>query len=173
MKPIEKRMLILAAITLLSLVFLIFSFAFNSLESQSASDFKDKLNKLKKKETDLKAREQTSQEWINIDKSYQDFKKQYLLEFANLSKFRTMLISQMRKNMLDHSNLNVRYQAPSQNDIGRVKYEFSLNGTYVNIKRFIHELEGYKELVLLKQVSMNKTRRGIQAKFTLEVYYAK
>ncbi len=96
-----------------------------------------------------------------------------MLEFANLSKFRTMLISQMRKNMLDHSNLNVRYQAPSQNDIGRVKYEFSLNGTYVNIKRFIHELEGYKELVLLKQVSMNKTRRGIQAKFTLEVYYAK
>lgn len=173
MKPIEKRMAILAAAALFCFLFMILSFVYTSVEGHSASDFNKRLNRLKKKEAELQAKEQTSREWINIDKSYLDFKQQCLLQFADLSKFRSNLIVQMRRNMLDHSSLNIRYPADSKGNIGQVIYDFSLNGTYANIKRFIHELEGNKKMILVRQITMGKTRRDIQAKFVLEAFYVK
>lgn len=174
MKKNKITIYVFLGLFFLSLVFIIFSFAYLSIENISAQGLKSKLIEFQEKEKEILVLEKSHNEWQVIDKSYAQFKDNFLIQYANIPGFRDELLSLFRKNYLNYTDFNFQLKyLPDVSDIGRVKINFFLSGSYESIKRFVFEIENKNKIVFIKGLSLNKINSGIMVKFSMEAYFAK
>lgn len=162
----------LSGIFVLSLLFGVFSFIYSSFENISARGHEKELNELKKRQEEAAGAKKNYSQWQNIDKIYAKFTDDYLMKMDDFSVFRNELKAMFMKNRLGtRGGVSHKYQKAPGNII-KVQVAFTLTGTYPNVKRFIHDINNKKKIIVIKeiQLSKSKTPGNIAAKFSLEVY---
>ena len=79
--------------------------------------------------------------------------------------------------MLNRSSLRVsrfNYKIrQSLADIVQVTLDLDVDGTYANVKRFIHEVEILDKILVFKQVQLNKGSAGIEGRISMEAYFVR
>jgi hypothetical protein len=161
----------LGGLLIFSLVFFLFSFAYTSLETISAQNIQSRLTTVQKNANKKKTE---YEEWMNFEKNYKKFKDNYLMKSEQFDHFKHELQTILRKNGLDSAPLKYSIETIFS-DVVKISVRFELNGAYENIKRFIHEMENKKEMILFKKIELNKKKTGqtVEGEFAMEVYFAR
>jgi hypothetical protein len=163
----------------LSFLFFMVSMAYTSIDTVTAANLDERLAVLEKKAVDAAKEEASRNEWRNIDKIIDAFKKEHLMKMDEFAKFRSDLNVIFMKNrllLLPQKKVRHNYKAMFD-DIIKVNISFIVTGTYPDFKRFIHEMntKTYKDkMVIIRHVHLSKRDRGdISGDFSMEVYLAK
>ncbi len=171
MKPIEMIIYALGGLLFLSVLFFLFSFAYTSLETISAQNIQSRLMDVQKKATEWKKKHE---EWMNVGDKYILFKDEYLMKSERFDRFKQELETVLRKNGLGFAPL--KYSITTMFfDMVKISIKIELTGAYENIKRFIHGMENKKEMILFKNIELNKKQTGptVEGEIVMEVYFAK
>ena len=153
--------------------FCIISLMYTSMENVTAKGLQDSIASCKKELAQLSKEEASLSDWRNISKYFDQFKNDYLMKMEDYSQFRDNLRITFNKYGLQ--NRLVEHSYKKVFGYRRVNMSFSVEGTYPQIKRFIHDLLNRKELIVIKQIKLSKSKRSasISGNFKLEVYLVK
>lgn len=96
------------------------------------------------------------------------------MKMDDFSRFRDDLHVMFNKHRLGSKVPSYNYKNALRDYI-RVEVSFTVNGSYPNIKRFIHEIINLEKMILVKRIQFNKSKQSgnIAAKFLMEVYLAR
>jgi Tfp pilus assembly protein PilO len=173
----EKNRIIiyaLAGLLVLSLGFCLVSLLYSSIENISSQNLSGQWKAYEEKGNEALKIEEYHKKWRNIDKEFDRFKSEYLMNFDEYSKFWNELTLIINKYRLRNQPFQPKYKTLFK-ELYIVEMNFTVNGDYPSIKQFIHEILGQKKIILLKQVklSMDKLGEDVAASFLMEVYLVK
>ncbi len=172
MKKINIIIYAIGAFFALSVLFLVFSFGYSSIEMLSVGGLGNQAKELEKKETQFLELEMSGKEWKNIDQIYSQFKDGHLIKFSEFPEFRNQLETMLRQNSLE--SLRKSYNIKNLFEgIVQVTIDFNVRGSYANIKRFIHLVEQDPKMVFFKNLNLNKAKTDIMGKLSMEAYFVK
>lgn len=171
MKAIKIIIYGLGGFLLAGIAFFLFSFAYTSLESMSAQNVQSRLEELRRQ---VKQQSQAYEQWINVEKEYDQFKSDYMMKADQFDAFKHQLQNAFRKNGLKFSRLDYSFKSKFS-DVVTIFVGSEFSGTYENIKRFLFEMESKDKLVLLKRIELNKSSQGnlVEGELAMEVYFGK
>ncbi|MFC2146148.1 hypothetical protein ACFLRT_02175 [Acidobacteriota bacterium] len=163
----------ISGLFILSGLFCFISLAYTSMENVTAKGLQERIERCKKEVAQLSKEEATLSEWRNISKYFEQFKNDYLMKMEEYSQFRDNLRMTFNKFGLQNKYVSHSYQGVF--DYMKVDVSFTVNGTYPQIKRFIHEILNRKEMIVIKRIKLTKKKRtaAISGYFNLEVYFVK
>ena len=155
---------------ILSCLFCFISLSYSSLENVSAKSLEERIAK-RKAELAVVSREEASlSEWLDIKKYFAQFRDNYFMKMDEFARFRDELQKKLNQYGLNTRGVDYKYKRIFKDYI-QVDVSFTANGSYPNIKRFVHEIAGQEKMILIKRLQLNKTDRGeIAGKFSMEVY---
>jgi hypothetical protein len=158
---------------ILSGFFCFISLAYTSMENITAKGLQDRIDRCKKELAQLSKEEASLSDWRNISKYFDQFKNDYLMKMEEYSKFRDNLRITFNKYGLQ--NRGVAHSYKHVFDYRKVIVSFTVEGTYPQIKRFIHDILNRKEMIVINLIKLSKGQRTatIAGKFNLEVYLVK
>ncbi|MCX6582265.1 MAG: hypothetical protein NT166_19000 [Candidatus Aminicenantes bacterium] len=176
MSTIKKIMYGLAGLLVFSIVFFLFSFGYTSLESITAQSAQSRLEETRGKAKEL---EGTSKEWLDIENTYAGFKDLYLLKSEIYNRFKQDLETLAGKNGVGSSRFTYQYKSIFP-DVVKIIVVCQVSGAYENIKRFIYDLENFKDqekikMVLIKKIKLDKMKNSnlVEGELAMEVYFVK
>lgn len=163
----------ISGLFILSGFFCIISLTYTSMENLTAKDLQDRIDRCKKELAQLSKEEASLSDWRNISKYFDQFKNDYLMKIEEFSQFRDNLRITFNKYGLQNNHVSHSYR--DVYDYMKVKVSFNVKGTYPQIKRFIHDILSRKEMIVIKQIKLNKDKKSaiIFGNFNLEVYLVK
>jgi hypothetical protein len=163
----------ISGLFILSGLFCFISLAYTSMENITAKGLQERIDKCKKDLAQLSKEEASLSDWRNISKYFDQFKNDYLMKMEEYSQFRDNL--RMTFNKFGLQNKSVSHSYKDVYDYMKVKVTFSVQGTYPQIKRFIHEILNRKEMILIQRIQLKKdtNKAVISGNFDLEVYLVK
>ncbi len=158
---------------ILSGIFCIISLAYTSMENVTAKGLQDRIDRCKEELAQLSKEEASISDWRNIGKYFEQFKSHYLMKIEDFSQFRDNLRITINKYALQNKDVSHMYNDAV--DYMQVRILFKVEGTYPQIKRFIHDILNRKEIIVIKRIQLSKDRRTgiISGNFELEVYLVK
>jgi hypothetical protein len=176
MTTIKKIMYGLAGLAAFSILFFLFSFGYTSVESLTAQSAQSRLELTREKAKQL---EESSKEWLDIENTYAAFKELYLMKSEVYNPFKQDLEMLARKNSIGNSRFNYQYKSIFP-DVVKIIVTTQVSGAYENIKRFIYDLENFKDqekskMVLIKKVKLEKMKNSnmVEGELTMEAYFVK
>ena len=135
--------------------------------------FQSRIDEYDKKEKKFIELEENYKAWKNIDKTYAQFKENYLLKFYDYPVFRNELRSTLAQNGLQLEDMKHKYKN-MMDDIRKVSLNLRLMGSYMNLKKFVHEIENRNKMILFKQFQLNKRDAlYVEAIISMEVYFVR
>lgn len=153
--------------------FFIFSFTYSSIENISVMSFKPRLDEYNKKEKEFLVLEESYKDWKNVGLTYKQFKEKYMIKFDDYPGFRDELQAMLSRNSLMTQDLKHKYKN-IMDDIRRVSIDIKLVGSYMNLKRFIFEIENRPGMILFKDIQFSKKDvSNVSAKISLDVYFVR
>ena len=172
MKKINVIIYAVGSFFVLSVLFLLFSLVYSSIEKMSVQKLGPQAENLEVKEKAFAELELSGKEWKNIGQIYASFKDSHLMKFSEFPEFRSHLETMLRQNALQ--SLRKGYKIKNLFEgIVQVTIDFGVRGSYANIKRFIHLVEQDPKMVFFKNLNLNKAKNDILGKLTLEAYFVK
>ena len=163
----------LVGLFLCSLGFFIISFTYSSLENISVKSFQSRIDEYDKKEKKFIELEENFNAWKNIDQTYAQFKEDYLMKFYDYPDFRNQLRSTLAQNGLQLEDMKHKYKN-MMDDIRKVSLNLHVMGSYMNLKKFVYEIENKKKMILFKQFQLNKRDSlNVEAIISMEVYFVR
>lgn len=176
MTTIKKIIYGLSGLLVFSVVFFLFSFGYTSLESITAQSAQSRLEETRGKAKQL---EGTSKEWLDIETTYTGFKDLYLMRSDIYNRFKQDLEMLVRKNGVNNSRFTYQYKSIFP-DVVKIIVTTQMSGAYENIKRFIYDLENFKDqektkMVLIKKIKLEKMQNSnmVEGELTMEAYFVK
>ena len=163
----------ISGLFILSGLFCIISLSYTSMENVTAKGLQDRIDTCKEELAQLSKEEASLSQWRNIAKYFKQFENDYLMKFEDFSQFRDNLRITISKYGLQ--NKSVSHSYTDVFDYIKVRVTFSVEGTYPQIKRFIHDILSRKELIIIKQIKLTKDKNTtrVSGSFELEVYLVK
>jgi hypothetical protein len=163
----------ISGLFILSGIFCIISLAYTSMENVTAKGLQDRIDRCKDELAQLSKEEASISDWRNIGKYFEQFKNNYLMKIEQFSQFRDNLRITFNKYALQNNNVSHMYKDAF--DYMQVRVSFTVEGTYPQIKRFIHDILNREEMIVIKRIKLSKDRRTgtISGNFELEVYLVK
>jgi Tfp pilus assembly protein PilO len=163
----------ISGLFILSGFFCIISLVYTSMENVTAKGLQERIDNCQKELAQLSKEEASLSDWRNIGKYFDQFKNDYLMKMEEYSHFRDNLRITFNKYGL--KNRMVEHSYKKVFGYRRVNMSFSVEGTYPQIKRFIHDILNRKQMIVIKQIKLSKSKRSasISGNFRLEVYLVK
>ena len=163
-----------SGLLVVSFLFAFFSFLYSSFENVSARSLDERISYREKEILAEKKKRASIGRWGNIEKEYKKFKTDYLMKMDEFSTFRNELNGLFLKNRLTSKGVNHRYKRIFR-DVDKVEINFSVTGTYPNIKQFIHDINSKKKMIIIKSIQFKKNKNAGNGlvKFLMEVYLAR
>jgi len=163
----------ISGLFILSGFFCIISLIYTSMENVTAKGLQDRIDSCQKELAQLSKEEASLSDWRNIGKYFDQFKNDYLMKMEEYSQFRDNLRTTFNKYGLQNKVVEHSYKQIF--GYRKVNISFSVEGTYPQIKRFIHDILNRKEMIVINQIKLSKGRRSasISGNFKLEVYLVK
>lgn len=163
----------LVGLFLFSLGFFIISFVYSSIENISVMGFTSRIDEYNRREKEFLKLEENYNDWQNIDKLFAQFKKEYIIKFDNYPDFRDELQSVLSRNGLQLSDTRHKYKNIME-DLRVIFLDFKLTGSYMNIKKFILEMESKNKMVVFKDLYLTKKDSiNVSARISMEVYFVR
>ncbi len=171
MKTIHLIIYVLCGILALSVIFLLFSYAYTSYESFSAQSTQSRLEEVLSDEKILAGE---FAEWNDMNNIYTKFKSDYLVDAADYRKFKQELPMTLRKNGLQVT-AEPKFTPEKRakfTDVSKISVNIQVTGAYDGMKRFIHEIANKKRMILFKNVKLEKQAgSSLSGSFSMEVYF--
>jgi Tfp pilus assembly protein PilO len=135
--------------------------------------FQSRIDEYDKKEKKFIELEDNYKEWGKIEKTYAQFKESYLIKFYDYPDFRNELRSILSQNGLQLENMRHKY-LNMMDDIRKVSLDLRLMGSYLNLKKFVYEMENKNKMILFKKFQINKRDAlNVEAQISMEVYFVR
>jgi len=163
----------ISGLFILSGFFCIISLTYTSMENVTAKGLEDRIDTCKKELAQLSKEEASLSQWRDIGKYFNQFKNDYLMKIEDFSQFRDNL--RITFSRFGLQNKSVLHSYTDVADYIKTKVTFSIEGTYPQIKRFIHDILNRKEMIVIKRIKLSKDKQAtnISGNFELEVYLVK
>jgi len=158
---------------IISCFFCIISLTYTSMENVTAKGLEDRINTCQKELVELSKEEAALGQWRDIGKYFNQFKNDYLMKIEDFSQFRDNLRITFSRFGLQNKSVSHSYTDVA--DYIKTKVTFGIEGTYPQIKRFIHDILNRKEMIIIKRIKLIKDKQTIiiSGNFQLEVYLVK
>lgn len=160
----------ISSLFILSGIFCIISVSYTSLENVTAKGLQNRIDRCKKELAQLSKEEASLSDWRNISRYFDQFKDDYLMRLEDFSQFRDNLRITFNKYGLQNKYVSYSYKVVFE--YRKAKVSFTIEGTYPQIKRFIHDILNRKEMIVIKHIKLSKDMRTarIIGNFDMEVY---
>jgi Tfp pilus assembly protein PilO len=155
-----------------ALLFFLGAVFHTTLGTPSETEIDRRLDRLKQREQAVVDLKESLAEWRAVEKTFASFKDDRLYRFARFPEFRQTLDSLLNRSSLRVSRFNYKIRQ-SLADIVQVTLDLDVDGTYANVKRFIHEVEILDKILFFKQVQLNKGSAGIEGRISMEAYFVR
>lgn len=172
MKGIKYLVYTFTGIFILGLVFLVFAFSHSSIKKFSRGNIKTEIQKLKSKEIEFLQLKKSYRDWLQVEKSFNRFKSEFLLPFGEFSNFKGRFESLLKRNLLNSAQLGYDIKNVTR-QIVRVSIGFEAVGRYQNLKKMVHEIEQMDRIVFMKNLKIAKSPEGVKASVVVEAYFVR
>lgn len=164
----------------LSLFFFVVASAYTSVSTYTSGELQSRLVEFEQKAKEAAQKEESRKKWRSTGQIIDEFKKQYMLKIDEFSTFRHKLRSTLLKfrlRMFRKKKIGYSYKQLFP-DIMRATVKFTVSGSYVDLKRFIYEINHKQypdKMVILRRVELSKRKneQDVTGEFAVEVYVAK
>ena len=155
-----------------SFLFLLGAGFYTTIGTPSKAEIDRRFANIKHRQQTVGELESSLAEWRGIEQTYRDFKSTHLYRFGKFPEFRQTLDSLLNRSSLRVSRFNYKIRQ-SLEDVVRVSMDFDVEGTYGNVKRFIHDIEQLEKILFFKKVELGKESTNIRGRISMEAYFVR
>jgi Tfp pilus assembly protein PilO len=169
MKKIKLGVLALLVLLFVSAAGCLFSFVYISFKDMSRQNRVEIFRDFESREKAMQVLEQEYRAWRELPGVLQKFHKDNILSMDEFAVFRRDLDSRLAANGLQPSRIDFAF-GNSQDNIRKISVNFSLEGSYRSLKKFIFDMEAGSRMVFFTSLQMSAAAATVKGAFTLEVY---
>lgn len=169
MKTYKIAVQALLALLALSALACLFSFAYGSIQDQARRSRLEKRAAARLQEEEFRKLEAEHGDWKKLPADLQQFRRQHVISMDDFDRFRRDLNLCLDDNGFPAPNISFRY-GRSRGRLQRVGFQFSLNGTYRNLKKFIYDMERKPKMQFFESVKLTGSGDAVNGSFSMEAY---
>ncbi len=157
----------------IALLFFLFTEVFIVVKNTIYADADNKIEKLNKEKKRLQKVEMKLKEFKNFGSDYSKFKANKFIKYKDFSTFRNNLDKLLSQYNFLSKSFNFSGKIILKEFI-KVPLSIRLKGQYVDLKRFIYDINRMDNFVyFLNSINLKKTKSIISGDFSMEVYFVK
>jgi len=169
MKKYKVAVIVLLALFALSAAGCLFSFVYASLQDLSRQNRQEKLATYRAQEEAFRRTVAEYGEWKKLPADLRAFRRDHIINMDNFAVFRRDLNQCLDGNGFRATNIGFQF-GPSQNGMRRVNIQFSLAGSYRDVKKFIFDMERKPKMHFFARVELNASGEKVTGSFGMEAY---
>jgi len=159
-------------VTVLSLLFLLFSVLYTTVGIPSEKAITRQLGVLKQRQQAFLKLEQSLRDWRDVEQTYHGFLEKRLYRFAQFPEFRSQVNSLLNRTNLKVTRFNYQIRQALEG-IVRVSMNFVVAGDYRRVKRFLYDIERERNILFVRQLSLSQSESDIQGRIVMEAYFVR
>jgi Tfp pilus assembly protein PilO len=169
MKKSKLLVMVLLGLLFLSVAGCLFSFVYVSLQDLSRQNRLRAFRDFGRQEKAAQVQEQEYRAWQKLPLLLQEFRKDNILNMNEFAAFRLSLDSSLAANGLRPPSIGLTFDDKQEN-IRKVTLNFSLEGRYHDLKKFIYEMEAKTKMHFFTSMQLSAGAAAVRGAFKLEVY---
>lgn len=169
MKKNKLVMLALLVLLGLSAAGCLFSFVYVQFKDLSRQNRLQVFMDFERQEKEAQILEKEYQDWQKLPEALQKFRRDNILSMDEFAVFRRFLDSRLAANQLQPARIDFTF-GKSLDKIKKVSVNFSLEGSYRDLKKFIFDMESRSKLYFFQSMDMSANGASVKGVFVLEVY---
>lgn len=111
-------------------------------------------------------------EWRKLPADLEQFRSRHIISLDDFARFRRDLNLCLDDNGFRAPDISFTF-GRRQGGLQPVSFQFTLNGTYRSLKKFIFEMERKPRMQFFKQIDLNGSGETVVGRFTMEAYLGK
>jgi len=169
MKKNKLGLLALLVLLSVSAAGCLFSFVYVQFKDLSQQNRLKIFRNLERRENELRVLEKEYRDWQKLPEALQKFRQDYILSMDEFAAFRRVLDSHLAANQLQPARIDFAF-SNSSDSIKKVSVNFSLEGSYRELKKFVFDMESKSKMYFFQSVALTANGTTVKGAFTLEVY---
>lgn len=169
MKKYRVTIAALLALVALGAAALLFSLASGAVQDLRRQSRRGQQAALRLQEQELAKATAEHGEWRRLPEDLRRFHARYIITLDDFARFRRDLNLRLDDNNLRAPNIAFKFER-RRGGLQPVNLQFTLNGSYRSLKKFIYDMELLPRMAFFHSIEMNRNGDAISGRFTMEAY---
>ncbi|MCU0236908.1 MAG: hypothetical protein MUC72_07470 [Acidobacteria bacterium] len=169
MKTYKIAVQVLLALLALSALACLFSFAYGSIQDRAQQARLQKLAAARLQEEEFSKLAAEHGDWKKLPADLLQFRRQHVISMADFDRFRRDLNLCLDDNGFPAPSISFRY-GRSRGSLQRVSFQFTLNGSYRSLKKFIYDMERKPKMQFFESIKLTESADAVIGSFSMEAY---
>ncbi|HOW44752.1 MAG TPA: hypothetical protein PK919_06230 [Candidatus Aminicenantes bacterium] len=169
MRPYRITLMSLLVLVAVAAAVLLLSLGWGASQDLRRQGRGDPQAALRRQEQELAQTAAEHKEWQRLPEDLRRFRERTIITLDGFARFRRDLNLCLDDNNLRAPNISFNFQQ-RQNGLQPVAMQFSLNGPYRSLKKFIYDMERKPQMAFIRSVDMSASGDAVNAHFSMEAY---
>ena len=171
MKKYKIALITLLALFALSAAACLFSFVYASLQDLSRQNRQEKLSTYRVQEDEFHNTAAEYGEWKRLPEELRAFHREHIISMDDFAVFRRELNLCLDDNGFRATNIAFQF-SPGLNRTRRVAIQFTLAGSYRDVKKFVFDMERKPKMHFFERIELNASGDKVTGSLDMEAYLA-
>lgn len=169
MKKYKAAVKVLLALLALSAAACLFSYAFGSFQDQARQGRLQERAEARLQEEEFRKLGAEHADWRKLPADLAQFRGRYIISMDEFARFRRDLNLCLDDNGFPAPDITFKF-GRSLGRLQRVSFQFALNGSYRNLKKFIYDMERKPKMQFFETIQLIGSGDAVNGRFTMEAY---
>lgn len=169
MKKHKITITVLLALLALSAASCLFSLAYGAYLDMKGQGRREQETAMRLRQEELAELAAQHAEWRKLPADLEQFRGRHLISLDDFARFRRDLNLCLDDNGFPAPNISFTFNQ-RRGGLQPVSFQFTLNGTYRSLKKFIYDMERKPKMQFFKQIDLNDSGETVVGRFAMEAY---
>jgi Tfp pilus assembly protein PilO len=169
MKNYKIAVLVLLALLALSAAACLFSFAYGFLQDRARQGRLEKSAAASLQKEEFRRLGAEHADWQKLPADLRQFRSRHIISMDDFAAFRRELNLCLDDNGFPAPDISYKY-GRSRGRLQKVSFQFTLNGSYRNLKKFIYDMERKPKMQFFETIDLKGGNDAVSGRFTMEAY---
>lgn len=170
MKRFRIALLLLLSVSALCAAALLFSLVLASASGSSRQARLEKQAAMQAQQRELQELRRDHREWQELPAALQRFRRERIYSLDGYAAFRRDLNVCLDDNGFPAPSISLQ-SAGASGRLRRVSLQFTLDGPYRSLKKFIYDMERKPRMHFFQRIDMSSIADKVRCSFAMEVYF--
>ncbi len=169
MKNYKTAVMVLLALLALSLAACLFSFAYGALQDRAQQGRLDRRAAARLQEEEFRRLGAEHADWKKLPADLRQFRSRHIISMDDFAAFRRELNLCLDNNGFPAPDISYKY-GRSRGRLLKVSFQFTLNGSYRSLKKFIYDMERKPRMQFFETIDLRGGNDAVSGRFAMEAY---
>ena len=169
MKNYKAAVMVLLALLALSAAACLFTFAYGAIQDRARQGRLDKRAAALLQEKEFHRLVAEHADWKKLPADLLQFRSRHIISMDDFAAFRRELNLCLDDNGFPAPDISYKY-GRSRGRLQKVSFQFTLNGSYRSLKKFIYDMELKPKMQFFETIELKGSGAAVSGRFVMEAY---